>query len=150
VRGLVPSTPSASPSQTLHKFSVAGDERLSGQDVHNASRDQRFGADSGTQVALGPTLRVRFLPLAWAWLESAAKLQKQQPTKGVFWWFSLSPISFPQSRKIQHSAWLPQVADHLVPNQVLGFFEFFRKRERGSFSVFKGLQKPLSAQIQEN
>jgi hypothetical protein len=35
------------------------------------------------------------------------------------------------------------------PNQVLGFFEFFRERERGKFSVFKGLQKPLSAQIQE-
>jgi hypothetical protein len=40
------------------------------------------------------------------------------------------------------------VADHLVPNQVLGFFEFFRERERGKFSVFKGLQKPLSAHIQ--
>jgi len=35
------------------------------------------------------------------------------------------------------------VADHLVPNQVLGFFEFFRERERGKFSVFKGLQKPF-------
>jgi hypothetical protein len=34
-----------------------------------------------------------------------------------------------------------QVADHLVPNQVLGFFEFFRERERGKFCVFKGLQK---------
>jgi hypothetical protein len=30
-----------------------------------------------------------------------------------------------------------QVADHLIPNQVLGFFEFFRERERGKFSVFK-------------
>jgi hypothetical protein len=48
------------------------------------------------------------------------------------------------------SAWPTQVADHLVPNQVLGFFEFFRERERGKFSVFKGLQKPLSAQIQGN
>jgi hypothetical protein len=35
-------------------------------------------------------------------------------------------------------------------NQVLDFFEFFRERERGKFSVFKGLQKPLSAQIQGN
>jgi hypothetical protein len=42
------------------------------------------------------------------------------------------------------------VADHLIPNQVLGFFEFFRERERGKFSVFKGLQKPLSAQVQRN
>jgi hypothetical protein len=42
------------------------------------------------------------------------------------------------------------VADHLVPNQVLGFFEFFRERERGKIFVFKGLQKPLSAQIQSN
>jgi hypothetical protein len=40
--------------------------------------------------------------------------------------------------------------EHLVPNQVLGFFEFQGERERGKFSVFKGLQKPLSAQIQGN
>jgi hypothetical protein len=53
---------------------------------------------------------------------------------------SLSPKSL--------SAWPPQVVDHLVPNQVLGFFEFFRERERGKFFLFKGLQKPLSAQIQ--
>jgi hypothetical protein len=33
------------------------------------------------------------------------------------------------------------VADHLVPNQILGFFVFFRERERGKVSVFKGLQK---------
>jgi hypothetical protein len=33
------------------------------------------------------------------------------------------------------------VADHLVPNQVLGFFEFFREKEREKYSVFKGLQK---------
>jgi hypothetical protein len=36
---------------------------------------------------------------------------------------SLSPKSL--------SAWPTQVADHLVPNQVLGFFEFFREREGG-------------------
>jgi hypothetical protein len=40
------------------------------------------------------------------------------------------------------------VADYLVPNQILGFFEFQGERERGKFFVFKGLQKPLSAQIQ--
>src|SRR5689334_12713815 len=56
------------------------------------------------------------------------------------------PLSFPQKPS---SVWPPQVADHLIPNQVLGFFEFFRERERGKFSVFKGLQKPLSAQIQD-
>jgi len=42
------------------------------------------------------------------------------------------------------------VAGHLVPNQVLGFFEFFREREKGELFVFKGLQKPLSAQIHGN
>jgi hypothetical protein len=51
-------------------------------------------------------------------------------------------LSFSKKPKSELSAWPPQVADHLVPNQVLGFFEFFRERERGKFSVFKGLQKP--------
>jgi hypothetical protein len=32
------------------------------------------------------------------------------------------------------------VADHLVPNQVLGFFEFFREREREVF-CFQRLAK---------
>jgi hypothetical protein len=41
-------------------------------------------------------------------------------------------------------------ADHLVPNRILRLFEFQGERERGKFSVFKGLQKPLSAQIQGN
>jgi hypothetical protein len=41
------------------------------------------------------------------------------------------------------------VADHLVPNRILRLFEFQGERERGKFSVFKGLQKPLSAQIQD-
>jgi hypothetical protein len=40
-----------------------------------------------------------------------------------------------------------KLADHLVPNHISGFFEFQGERERGKFSVFKGLQKPLSAQI---
>jgi hypothetical protein len=35
------------------------------------------------------------------------------------------------------------VADHLIPNQVLGFFEFFRERERGEVFCFKGLQKAI-------
>jgi hypothetical protein len=59
----------------------------------------------------------------------------------------LPSLPFPK-KPLPHGR--PSVADHLVPNQVLGFFEFFRERERGKFSVFKGLQKPLSAQIQEN
>ena len=50
--------------------------------------------------------------------------------------------------KSQPSAWPPQVADHLVPKQITGFFEFQGERERGKFSVFKGLHKPLSAQLQ--
>jgi hypothetical protein len=37
----------------------------------------------------------------------------------------------------------------MVPNQVLKTFEFQGEREREKFSVFQGLQKPLSAQIQE-
>jgi len=55
--------------------------------------------------------------------------------------FSLSFSPKPQTRMVA------QVADHLVPNQVLGFFEFQGERERRKFSVFKGLQK---SQIQEN
>jgi hypothetical protein len=37
------------------------------------------------------------------------------------------------------------VADPLVPNRVKEKFEFMGKREGGSF-LFKGLQKPFSAQ----
>jgi hypothetical protein len=54
---------------------------------------------------------------------------------------SLSPKSL--------SAWPTQVADHLVPNRILRLFEFQGEREREKYSVFKGLQKSLSAQIQE-
>ena len=43
-----------------------------------------------------------------------------------------------------------QVVDHLVPEPGFWLFEFFRERESGKLFVFKGLQKPLSAQIQEN
>jgi len=60
--------------------------------------------------------------------------------------FPFFPSLVPQKGR---TAWPTQVADHLVPNQILGFFEFFREIERGKYSVFKGLQKPLSAQIQE-
>jgi hypothetical protein len=60
---------------------------------------------------------------------------------------SLSPLS---STPKAVPAWPTQVADHLVPNQVLGLFEFQGEREREKFFVFKGLQKPLSAQIQGN
>jgi hypothetical protein len=51
---------------------------------------------------------------------------------------SFSP-SLPSPQKADHplSAWPPQVADHLVPNQVLGFFEFQGKREGGSFLFSK-------------
>jgi hypothetical protein len=59
-------------------------------------------------------------------------------------------LSLSQKAEIPHSAWSTQVADHLVPNQVLGFFEFFRERERGKFSVFKGLQKPFIGADSEN
>jgi len=57
------------------------------------------------------------------------------------------PSLFPKA-EIPMSAWPTQVADPLVPNRVLGFFEFFREREGGTILVFKGLQKPLSAQVQ--
>jgi hypothetical protein len=40
-------------------------------------------------------------------------------------------LSLSPQKAVPH--WPPQVADHLVPNQVLGFFEFFRKREGGSY-----------------
>jgi hypothetical protein len=50
------------------------------------------------------------------------------------------PSLLPKKPKIPHSAWPPQVADHLVPNQVLGFFEFFREREREVF-CFQRLAK---------
>ena len=52
------------------------------------------------------------------------------------------PSLFPKKPKIQDFRLVPQVADHLVPNQVLGFFEFFTEREREKLFVSKGLQKP--------
>ena len=56
---------------------------------------------------------------------------------------SLSPLSFPK----KPSAWQTQVADPLVPNQILGFFEFFREREG---VLFSRLGKTSSVQIQGN
>jgi hypothetical protein len=35
------------------------------------------------------------------------------------------------------------VVDHLIPNQVLGFFEFFRERERGGSFFFSKACKSL-------
>ena len=81
---------------------------------------------------------------------NATYAKPRSRAKGKFLLAPLPPLSLSQKAENPHSAWPTQVADHLVPNQVLGFFEFFRERERGKFSVFKGLQKPLSAQIQGN
>jgi hypothetical protein len=49
-----------------------------------------------------------------------------------------SPLSFPKSLLRM----LHQVADHLIPNQVLGFFEFFRE-ERGRRLLFSKAWKNL-------
>ena len=68
----------------------------------------------------------------------------------VAYYRAVPRLSFPKIRKSDTPAWLTQVADHRAPNGVSGFLEFFRERERGSFLFFKGLQKPLSAQIQRN
>ena len=54
--------------------------------------------------------------------------------------------TFARFLRVRQSGFNP--AEHMVPNEVLGFFEFQGERERGKLSVFKGLQKPLSAQIQ--
>jgi hypothetical protein len=56
------------------------------------------------------------------------------------------PLS-PRKLKSRIPRMADQVVEHLFPNRISGFFEFCR--ERGRF-VFKGLQKPLSAQIQRN
>jgi hypothetical protein len=49
---------------------------------------------------------------------------------------SIGLLSF-QKPKIRSVHGRPQVANHLVPNQVLGFFEFFREREGGRFLLSK-------------
>jgi hypothetical protein len=63
---------------------------------------------------------------------------------GDYQHLSFSPNSYKSGFQ-----WPPQVADHLIPNRILRLFEFQGERERGKFSVFKGLQKPLPAQIQK-
>jgi hypothetical protein len=53
------------------------------------------------------------------------------------------------SQKAEKSYALVQstkVANHLVPNRISGFLNFRKSEEK--LSVFEGLQKPLSAQIQ--
>jgi hypothetical protein len=70
--------------------------------------------------------------------------QPEQSDLNEFLAVALPLSSFPFKKPEFQSL---RMADHLVPNQVLGFFEFFRERERGKFSVFKGLQKLLSAQF---
>src|SRR5690348_4275862 len=66
-------------------------------------------------------------------------IPSRQPRRGVYQTeegvlrqnvgLPLSPLSFPQKPKAGVSRMADQVADHLVPNQVLGFFEFFTKGE---------------------
>jgi hypothetical protein len=46
-------------------------------------------------------------------------------------------------------AWPTQVADHLIPNQVLGFFEFFREREGGSFLFSKACESLYRRRFRE-
>jgi hypothetical protein len=70
---------------------------------------------------------------------------KSQPTSFSLHRFSLSP----QKAENPTSAWPPQVADHLVPNQVLGFLNSSRKERGGSF-LFSKATKTLSAQIQRS
>jgi len=41
------------------------------------------------------------------------------------------------------------VVDHLVPNQVLGFFEFFRERDRGSFLFSKACKSLYRRRFKE-
>jgi len=63
--------------------------------------------------------------------------QSQAANRGVFLFLV---IAFPSLFQKAGSAWSPQVADPLVPNQVLGFFEFFREREMEKLFLFKGFK----------
>jgi len=71
-----------------------------------------------------------------------ARIKPRQPTEGDAFCPNLSRSpNFPRTQELaENPAWPPQVADRPVPNQVLGFFEFYRERERGKFSVFKGFE----------
>jgi hypothetical protein len=55
----------------------------------------------------------------------------------------------PKSRKTHTPPWLTQVADHLVPNQVLGFFEFFREREGKEFLFSKACKSLYRRRFKE-
>jgi hypothetical protein len=59
------------------------------------------------------------------------------------------PSLFPKKPKILPTAWPTQVVDHLIPNQVLGFFEFFRERERGSFLFSKACKSLYRRRFRE-
>lgn len=56
--------------------------------------------------------------------------------------YPISP-SLSQKPKSQHFRMAAQVADHLIPNQVLGFFEFFREGKRGGNFLFSKACKSL-------
>jgi hypothetical protein len=71
-------------------------------------------------------------------------------TRENFSWYSSSPLSLSPKADNRTPAWPTQVADHLIPNRILGFFEFQGEREGEKLSVFKGLQSLLSAQTQGN
>jgi hypothetical protein len=60
--------------------------------------------------------------------------------RGVFVAWSV-PLSLSQKAENPTLRTPTQVAAHLVPNQVLGFFEFFRERERGEVFCFQRLAK---------
>jgi hypothetical protein len=66
--------------------------------------------------------------------------QPEQSDLNEFLAVALPLSSFPFKKPEFQSL---RMADHLVPNQVLGFFEFFRERERGRF-LFSKACKSLS------
>jgi len=59
------------------------------------------------------------------------------------------PLTFPKNVRNLTFSSRTQVSDHLVPNQVLGFFEFFREREGGEF-YFQRLAKAFIGADSEN
>jgi hypothetical protein len=74
------------------------------------------------------------------------RYQSQAANRGVFLFLG---IVFPSLFQKAGSAWSPQVADHQVPNQVLGFFEFFREREGGSFLFSKACKSLYRRRFKE-
>jgi hypothetical protein len=75
-------------------------------------------------------------------------LRTEAARRGVLVFLLPSPF-LPHTPKSRHSAWPTQVADHLVPNQVLGFFEFFRERERGRFLFSKACKSLYRRRFKE-